>query len=241
MKKSLRNIIVLSLATVLVYACKSREEKNNETTIANVIETTSSEINSHEPQNPILSNIVENYSGNQNNSSIVIDYELPLAPGYFPPGMVDEARRYFKDNNKEFKYIIYDISADGTAFNTILVPAVPLLTTSTVNFMSSITGVGFTRTYTSGFQRDGKTLYPKEYEYTGTPKEGWNILYSRTTKIKSNITGEFRGYEWSPYLNGTLGITVSDEAMNRIVDVLKMIRGEKEMDPSLSEKLGKQK
>ena len=189
-------------------------------------------------KNAILSDVAGRLIQAQG-SGIVIDYTLPIDEKYIPSGMSSKAQKYFSQKGG-FTYNVYDVTADGTAFNTILVPTVPLLQDSISKVYYSPFGGGANTSEMSaiGMSSNGEIVYPREYELTGTPKKGWNILYSRTKQIKSNISGKLTNYEWSPYLKGALGIDISEEAIRTITSILEMIRGEKDLDSSLSKSLG---
>jgi hypothetical protein len=162
-------------------------------------------------QNSLLSSIAGKISG-FNSTGRVLDYQLPGTYGY-----VGGKRRPYN-----IRYNLYEIAGDGSGYNTVLVPHIPMLTDSglTVGDMA------------------GNITDPVEYEQTGTPKKGWQVLYSREFKIKSDISGTMKNYEWSPYLHGDLKIGIDEKAMDLILGILRMIRGEQEMSKELSGKIG---
>ena len=164
-------------------------------------------------QNSILSTVAGKLS-KLSGTGKVLDYTLP---GEY--GVIGGKAR---ENQWPIRYNLYEIAGDGTGFNTVLVPTIPLIYSG-----------GTVKT-----DNNGNTLYPPEYELTGTPKSGWSILYSREFKIKSNISGIEKQYEWSPYLKGVLKIDITPEAMEKILDILRMIRGELEMSSELEGKIG---
>ena len=164
-------------------------------------------------QNSILSTVAGKLS-KLSGTGKILDYILP---GEY--GVIGGRAR---GHQWPIRYNLYEIAGDGTGFNTILVPTIPLIYSG-----------GTVKTDNSG-----NTLYPPEYELTGTPKSGWSILYSREFKIKSNISGIEKQYEWSPYLKGVLKIDIIPEAMEKILDILRMIRGELEMSSDLEGKIG---
>ena len=168
-------------------------------------------IESNVAQNSLLSSIAGKISG-FNSTGRVLDYTLPGTYGY----VGNKRRQYY------IRYNLYEIAGDGSGYNTVLVPHIPLLTDRGLVIAD----------------RSGNISTPKEYEFTGTPKKGWQVLYSRQFNIKSNISGTIKNYEWSPYLHGDLKIGIDEKAMDLILGVLRMVRGEEKMSKELSGKLG---
>lgn len=140
-----------------------------------------------------------------NSTGRVIDYTLPGTYGH-----VGCEGHWF-----DIRYNVYDIAGDGSGYYTLLVPTIPFLTEKGLPVRNE----------------DGSLDYPTEYGYTGTPKEGWSIFYSKQLKIRSDISGTMKNYEYSPYLRDYLKINPPREVLILISSILSMIRGEEETLP----------